>query len=237
MPEQFVFTPPNRAFLRVRNAEAAFPVHRIYCVGRNYADHAIEMGGDPKRESPFFFQKNPDNIVIDDGEFPYPSSTSEVHHEVELIVALNGRGHEIDVHRAHEIIYGYGVGLDMTRRDLQAQCKKAGRPWEIAKAFEKSAPCSALIRASEIGHPETGAIWLKVNGETRQQGDLGQMIWKVPEIISYLSGFFELAPGDVIMTGTPAGVAATRQGDRLHGHIQGVGSISCWSSSVLFKQR
>jgi fumarylpyruvate hydrolase len=185
------------------------------------------MGGDPKRESPFFFQKNPDNIVIDDGEFPYPSSTSEVHHEVELIVALNGRGHEIDVHRAREIIYGYGVGLDMTRRDLQAECKKAGRPWEIAKAFEKSAPCSALIRASEIGHPETGAIWLKVNGETRQQGDLGQMMWKVPEIISYLSGFFELAPGDVIMTGTPAGVAATRQGDRLHGHIQGVGSISC----------
>jgi fumarylpyruvate hydrolase len=227
MPEQFVFTPPNRAFLRVRNADAAFPVHRIYCVGRNYADHAIEMGGDPKRESPFFFQKNPDNIVIDDGEFPYPSSTSEVHHEVELIVALNGRGHEIDVHRAREIIYGYGVGLDMTRRDLQAECKKAGRPWEIAKAFEKSAPCSTLIRASEIGHPETGAIWLKVNGETRQQGDLGQMIWKVPEIISYLSGFFELAPGDVIMTGTPAGVAATRQGDRLHGHIQGVGSISC----------
>jgi fumarylpyruvate hydrolase len=227
MPEQFVFTPPNRAILRVRNADAAFPVHRIYCVGRNYADHAIEMGGDPKRESPFFFQKNPDNIVIDDGEFPYPSSTSEVHHEVELIVALNGRGHEIDVHRAREFIYGYGVGLDMTRRDLQAECKKAGRPWEIAKAFEKSAPCSALIRASEIGHPETGAIWLKVNGETRQQGDLGQMIWKVPEIISYLSGFFELAPGDVIMTGTPAGVAATRQGDRLHGHIQGVGSISC----------
>jgi len=165
--------------------------------------------------------------MIDDGEFPYPSSTSEVHHEVELIVALNGRGHEIDVHRAREFIYGYGVGLDMTRRDLQAECKKAGRPWEIAKAFEKSAPCSALIRASEIGHPETGAIWLKVNGETRQQGDLGQMIWKVPEIISYLSGFFELAPGDVIMTGTPAGVAATRQGDRLHGHIQGVGSISC----------
>lgn len=227
MPEQFVFTPPNRAFLRVRNADAAFPVHRIYCVGRNYADHAIEMGGDPKRESPFFFQKNPDNIVIDDGEFPYPSSTSEVHHEVELIVALNGRGHEIDVHRAREFIYGYGVGLDMTRRDLQAECKKAGRPWEIAKAFEKSAPCSTLIRASEIGHPETGAIWLKVNGETRQQGDLGQMIWKVPEIISYLSGLFELAPGDVIMTGTPAGVAATRQGDRLHGHIQGVGSISC----------
>jgi fumarylpyruvate hydrolase len=227
MPEQFVFTPSNRPFLRVRNADAAFPVHRIYCVGRNYADHAIEMGGDPKRESPFFFQKNPDNIVIDDGEFPYPSSTSEVHHEVELIVALNGRGHEIDVHRAREFIYGYGVGLDMTRRDLQAECKKAGRPWEIAKAFEKSAPCSALIRASEIGHPETGAIWLKVNGETRQQGDLGQMIWKVPEIISYLSGFFELAPGDVIMTGTPAGVAATRQGDRLHGHIQGIGSISC----------
>jgi fumarylpyruvate hydrolase len=227
MPEQFVFTPSNRPFLRVRNADAAFPVHRIYCVGRNYADHAIEMGGDPKRESPFFFQKNPDNIVIDDGEFPYPSSTSEVHHEVELIVALNGRGHEIDVHRAREFIYGYGVGLDMTRRDLQAECKKAGRPWEIAKAFEKSAPCSALIRASEIGHPETGAIWLKVNGETRQQGDLGQMIWKVPEIISYLSGFFELAPGDVIMTGTPAGVAATRQGDRLHGHIQGIDSISC----------
>ena len=227
MPEQFVFTPPNPAFLRVRNVDAAFPVHRIYCVGRNYADHAIEMGGDPKRESPFFFQKNPDNIVIDDGEFPYPGSTSDVHHEVELIVALNGRGHEIDVRRAREIIFGYGVGLDMTRRDLQAECKKAGRPWEIAKAFEKSAPCSALVRASEIGHPETGAIWLKVNGETRQQGDLGQMIWKIPEIISFLSGLFELAPGDVIMTGTPAGVGAVRQGDRLHGHIEGVGSISC----------
>ena len=227
MPDQFVFAPPSPVFLRVRNADAVFPVHRIYCVGRNYADHAIEMGGDPTREAPFFFQKNPDNIVNDDREFPYPARTSEVHFEVELIVALSGGGHEIELNRARDLVYGYGVGLDMTRRDLQSECKKAGRPWEIAKAFEKSAPCSSLVRASEIGHPETGAIWLKVNGETRQDGDLRQMIWKVPEIISYLSRYFELARGDVIMTGTPAGVGAITQGDRLHGHIEGVGSVNC----------
>ena len=169
MPDQFTFAPPSPVFLRVTNADVVFPVHRIYCVGRNYADHAIEMVGDPTREAPFFFQKNPDNIVNDDREFPYPARTSEVHFEVELIVALSGGGHEIELNCAPRprLRVWRGPGHDLPRPAVRM--RKAGRPWEIAKAFEKSAPCSSLVRASEIGHPETGAIWLKVNGETCQE--------------------------------------------------------------------
>jgi fumarylpyruvate hydrolase len=200
-------------------------VHRIYCVGRNYAAHAIEMGHDPTREEPFFFQKNPDNLVIDGGDFPYPDRSNDVHHEIEMVVALARGGTNIPVGNALDCVYGYAVGLDMTRRDLQAECKKAGRPWEIGKAFEHSAPCSELVPAAEIGHPAEGAIWLKVGGEVRQEGNLNQLIWKVPEMIAFLSGLFELKPGDLIMSGTPSGVGKVERGDLLEGHIDRVGDL------------
>ncbi|MCB2052862.1 MAG: fumarylacetoacetate hydrolase family protein [Geminicoccaceae bacterium] len=216
---------PDPVNLPVRDEEGVFPVHRIYCVGRNYAAHVVEMGGDPDRETPFFFQKNPDCLVTNGADFPYPPRTGDVHHEIEMVVALGSGGRDIPVEKALECVYGYAVGLDMTRRDLQAECKKAGRPWEIAKAFEHSAPCSAIFRASAIGHPGKGAVVLTVNGETRQEGDLGQMIWKVPEMIAYLSGLFELRPGDLIMTGTPSGVGPVVRGDRLHARIAGVGEL------------
>jgi fumarylpyruvate hydrolase len=200
-------------------------VHRIYCVGRNYAAHTIEMGGDPNREEPFFFQKNPDNLLLGGADFPYPPKSSDVHHEIEMVVALGKGGKDIPLDKALDCVYGYGVALDMTRRDLQGECKKAGRPWEIGKAFEHSAPCSDIVPASEIGHPTDGAIWLKVNGEIRQTGDLNHMIWKVPEMISYLSGLFELKPGDLILSGTPSGVGAVKKGDVLDGHVDNVGDL------------
>jgi fumarylpyruvate hydrolase len=220
-----VIPPPPLACLPVRGTSAVFPVHRIYCVGRNYAAHAIEMGHDPTREEPFFFQKNPDNLVIDGGDFPYPDRSNDVHHEIEMVVALARGGTNIPVGNALDCVYGYAVGLDMTRRDLQAECKKAGRPWEIGKAFEHSAPCSELVPAADIGHPSEGAIWLKVGGGMRQEGDLNQLIWKVPEMIAFLSGLFELKPGDLIMSGTPSGVGRVERGDLLEGHIDRVGNL------------
>jgi fumarylpyruvate hydrolase len=226
----YVFTPPAITALPVRGSDAMFPVRRVYCVGRNYADHAIEMGHDPDKEPPFFFQKNPDNILPcrgnTGGDFPYPSASSDVHHEIELIVALKTGGANIPVEKALDHVFGYAVGLDMTRRDLQGEAKKMGRPWEVGKAFESSAPCGEIVPASEIGHPDAGAISLTVNGAVRQEGDLNQMIWKVPEAISYLSGLFRLAPGDLIMTGTPAGVGAVKRGDTLAGHIDGIGDLT-----------
>lgn len=223
--QQYVIDPSAIAALPVRGTRALFPVHRIYCVGRNYAAHAIEMGHDPDREPPFFFQKNPDNLVPEGGDFPYPDRSSDVHFEVELVVALRSGGRNIAPGRALEHIYGYAVGLDMTRRDLQGEAKQQGRPWEVGKAFDASAPCSAIVPASEVGHPEAGAIWLDVNGERRQQGDLNQLIWKVPETISYLSGLFSLSAGDLIFSGTPSGVGAITRGDAMHGHVDGVGDL------------
>jgi fumarylpyruvate hydrolase len=195
-----------------------FPVRRLYCVGRNYAEHTREMGGDPKREKPFFFQKAPDSIVTD-GVFPYPPLTSDVHHEIELVVALKAGGQNIPPGKAKDIVYGYAVGLDMTRRDLQAEAKKQGRPWEAGKAFDRAAPLSAITPIEQSGFLVKGAITLDVNGERRQSGDLADMIWPVADIIAELSQLFLLAPGDVIFTGTPAGVGAVRRGDRLHGEI------------------
>jgi fumarylpyruvate hydrolase len=220
-----VIAAPAPIVVPVRGTDAVFPVHRIYCVGRNYAAHTIEMGGDPNREEPFFFQKNPDNLLLGGADFPYPPKSNDVHHEIEMVVALGKGGKDILVDKALDCVYGYGVALDMTRRDLQGECKKAGRPWEIGKAFEHSAPCSDIVPASEIGHPADGAIWLKVNGEIRQTGDLNHMIWKVPEMISYLSGLFELKPGDLILSGTPSGVGAVKKGDVLDGHVDGVGDL------------
>ena len=222
----YVFQPSPVVTLPVRGSDEHFPVRRIYCVGRNYAAHSIEMGGDPDKEEPFFFQKNPNNIDLS-GEFPYPDKSSDVHHEIELLVALKSGGTNIPLAKALDCVFGYAVCLDMTRRDLQSQMKAQGRPWEIGKAFERSAPSGELVPASEIGHPDHGAIWLEVNGQMRQQGDLNQLIWKVPEMISYLSGLFELAAGDLIMSGTPSGVGPVKKGDRLHGHIDGIGDLEC----------
>jgi len=222
--DRYVIPPPAPAALPVAGTGALFPVHRIYCVGRNYAAHAVEMGHDPSQEPPFFFQKNPDNLVTRP-TFSYPSATRNLHHEIELVVALKSGGRDIAVATALDCVYGYAVGLDMTRRDLQDAAKELRRPWDASKAFEESAPCSAIVPASRIGHPTAGTITVAVNGRTTQSGDLNQMIWKVPEIIAHLSGLFTLAPGDLIFTGTPSGVGAVVRGDRLAGRIDGVGSL------------
>jgi len=201
-----------------------FPVRRVYCIGRNYAAHAIEMGHDPDREPPFFFQKNPDSLDAS-GEMPYPVGTSDLHHEIEMMVALKSGGRDIALEDALSHVWGYGVALDMTRRDLQGEAKKLGRPWEIGKSFEHSAPISPLLPVSKVGHPSTGEITLHVNGALHQEGDLAQMIWKTPEIIRYLSQYFELAAGDVILTGTPAGVGPVARGDVMEGKVAGLGTL------------
>lgn len=219
-----VIPAPNVASIPVVGS-GEFPVRRIYCIGRNYAAHAVEMGHDPNREAPFFFQKNASNLDPS-GRFPYPAMTSDVHHEVEMVVALKSGGVNIPRDQALDHVWGYGIGLDMTRRDLQGEAKKLGRPWEIGKAFEHSAPVGPLHLASETGHLSQGRISLQVNGTLRQDGDLNQMIWKVSEIISYLSDYFELAAGDVIMTGTPAGVGAVVTGDTMVATIEGLGSLT-----------
>ena len=221
----YVFEPPPVASLGIEGEVARFPVHRIYCVGRNYAEHAREMGHDPTREPPFFFSKPADTLVIDGGDFPYPGQTKDVHHEIEMVAALGSGGNNIPEAEALNHVFGYGVGLDMTRRDLQGEAKKMGRPWDTGKGFEHSAPCSNLKRASAIGHPTRGRVWLNVNGEMRQQGDLADLIWSVPEMIAYLSTLFTLRAGDLIMTGTPAGVAAVKRGDVLEGGVDGVGTL------------
>lgn len=221
----FVFDPPPIASLPIDGETARFPVHRIYCVGRNYAEHAREMGHDPNREPPFFFSKPADTLVLDGGDFPYPPRSADVHHEIELVAALGSGGRDIAEGDAMRHVFGYAVGLDMTRRDLQGEAKKMGRPWDTGKGFEHSAPCSVLRRASAIGHPSKGRIWLDVNGTTRQEGDLADLIWSLPEMIAYLSTLFTLREGDLIMTGTPAGVAAVNRGDVLEGGVEGVGTL------------
>ena len=208
----YVIPTPIRPSLPVKGTSERFPVRRIYCIGRNYADHAIEMGHDPEKEPPFFFQKNAENIDSS-GEFPYPPETNDVHFEVEMIVALKSGGTNIELDEAMQLVFGYGVGLDMTRRDLQGKMKKLGRPWEIGKAFERSAPMGPLVPIDETGQLDSGAISLSVDGAVRQNGDLNQMIWKVPEQIAYLSRFYDIAAGDLIMSGTPAGVGPIQKGE------------------------
>ena len=221
----YVFAPPATVSVGVVGESARYPVRRIYCVGRNYAEHAREMGHDPDRELPFFFQKNPDNLVLNNKDFPYPTMTSNLHHEIELVVAMGKGGRDIPAANALEHVYGYALGIDLTRRDLQNEAKKTGRPWEIGKAFEHSAPMTDITPATKSGHLSKGAIWLKVNGEVRQQSDLTQLIWNIPDIIAHLSAIFELRAGDLIMTGTPAGVAAVKPGDVMEGFCEGVGTI------------
>jgi fumarylpyruvate hydrolase len=223
--KKFVIDPAPQVCLPIRGSNASFPVRRIYCIGRNYADHAIEMGHDPNKEPPFFFQKNAQNVETS-GTFPYPPQTSDVHHEMELVVALKSGGADISLDNALEHVYGYGLGLDMTRRDLQGEAKKLGRPWEVGKSFEKSAPMSELVLASETGHLNRGRICLKVNGEIKQDGDLNQMIWKVPEMIAYLSRFYDIAGGDLIMSGTPAGVGPIQRGDKMECEIENLGTMT-----------
>jgi len=209
----------------VADAASAFPVRRVYLVGRNYAAHAREMGHDPNREPPFFFQKPADAILLPGNDFPYPAKSSDVHHEMELVVALGNGGSDIAEADALEHVFGYAVGIDMTRRDLQAEAKKMGRPWEVGKAFESSAPISAIVPATQIGHPSAGRVWLEVNGELRQEGNLDQLIWNIPETIACLSSLFTLAAGDLIFTGTPAGVGPVQIGDTLSGGVEGVGEL------------
>ncbi len=222
---KYVIDPPRQAAIPVQGTDALFPVRRIWCVGRNYADHAREMGHDPNREPPFFFQKPTDSIVQNNAAIEYPSKTSDLQHEIELVVAIGKGGRDIPLEKALGHVYGYGVGLDMTRRDLQTEAKKLQRPWEMGKSFDESCPVSALLPVSLAGHPTKGAIWVKVNGETRQTGDLNQQIWQVDEAIAYLSTFVALEPGDIILNGTPAGVAAVKAGDKLHGHIDGLNDL------------
>ncbi|MGD9668451.1 MAG: fumarylacetoacetate hydrolase family protein [Hyphomicrobiaceae bacterium] len=220
----YAFPPPANAALPIAGSDLLFPVHRVYCIGRNYAEHAREMGHDPDREPPFFFQKNPDNLRVD-GVFPYPRLSNDVQFEVEMAVLLESGGKDIATERALEHVFGYAVALDMTRRDLQGAAKKLGRPWEVGKAFEDSAPCGLVHRVGDVGHPTRGEIALDLNGTRKQTGDLSQMIWSVPEQISILSRYFELRAGDVILTGTPAGVGRVTIGDLLHCHVAGLSSM------------
>jgi fumarylpyruvate hydrolase len=221
----YVIARPPQPVIAVAGSDKVFPVRRIWCVGRNYVEHIREMGQD-ERAPPFYFAKPADAIVPDGTTVPYPPLTKDMHHEVELVVALKSGGRNIPLEKALDTIYGYGVGIDLTRRDLQIASRDLKRPWEIGKAFDASAPCGPLRPASEIGHPKEGRITLKANGQIRQDGDLSQMIWNVPEVIANLSEQVELTAGDIIMTGTPAGVAATVPGDKLECEIEGVGKLT-----------
>ncbi len=220
----YVFPPAAQASLPVLGSEAAFPVRRVYCVGRNYADHAAEMGADT-REPPFFFSKPADTLVPEGGDVAYPPLTRDLQHEVELVVALSKGGTNISPEQALDCVFAYAIGFDLTRRDLQGQAKAKGQPWDMGKGFDQGAPISALRPVSQCGHPAKGAIWLKVNGEVRQSGDLAQMSWKVAEVIANLSTYVCLAPGDLIFTGTPAGVSTVVRGDVLEGAVEGVGEL------------
>ena len=221
----FVFAPPAQASVAVRDSRQRYAVGRIFCVGRNYAAHAREMGGNPEREPPFFFNKAPAHLVASGATVPYPPGTRDYHHEMELVVAIGAPAFRITPEQAGACVWGYACGLDMTRRDLQGEAKKGGRPWSFGKDFENAAVIGELVPAAEAGALTRGRIELAVNGQTRQQGDLSDLIWSVPEVIANLSQYYHLRPGDLIYTGTPEGVSAVRPGDVLAGHIDGVGEI------------
>jgi len=225
-----VFPPPATVTVPIAGTDLVFPVHRIYCVGRNYAAHAREMGADPTREPPFFFCKPADAIVNvapgTIGAFPYPSETKNCHYEMELVAAIGKGGRDIAAEQALDHVYGYALGLDMTRRDLQTRMKESGKPWDIGKGFDHAAPIGPIHRAADVGHLARGAIWLELNGVPKQKGDLSDLIWSVADTVAYLSKFFELVPGDLIYTGTPEGVGAVVKGDRMRGGIDGLGEFT-----------
>jgi len=222
----FVFAPPAVVSVPVAGRIERFPVHRIYCVGRNYADHAREMGGAVERGTPMFFMKPADAVVTGGADVPYPGATMDLHHEVEMVVAIGRNGRDIAQDDALNHVFGYAVGLDLTRRDLQAAAKSKGHPWDTAKGFDASAPISELHAVADVGHPARARLSLEINGTTRQDSDVAEMIFSVPEIIAALSKFFELQAGDLIYTGTPAGVAALQVGDRFHARLEGVAELS-----------
>jgi fumarylpyruvate hydrolase len=217
----FVFPAPAQPSVEIAGRAERFPVHRIYCVGRNYAAHAREMGNDD-REPPFFFGKPADAIVANRSTVPYPSRTSNFHHEIELVVAIGKAGRNVPAGQALDYVYGYAVGNDLTRRDLQSAARDQGKPWDTSKGFDRSAAISSITPAAQVGHLRSARIWLEVNGAVKQQGDVKDMIWSVPEIIAELSTLFELAPGDLIYSGTPAGVGPLQPGDRLKGGVEGL---------------
>ena len=224
---EFVIEPPAQAVVPVAGSAGVFPVRRIYCVGRNYAAHAREMGADPTREAPFFFCKPADAVVPGASlALPYPTQTRDFHYEAELVVAIGQGGADIPVEVALAHIWGYTMGLDMTRRDRQAALKSKGHPWEAAKGFDRSAPIAPLVPVVDCGHPQAGAIWLTVNGQPRQRGDLADMIWSVAEIVARLSTLFRLEPGDLIFTGTPEGVGPVVSGDAIEAGVEGVGKLA-----------
>jgi fumarylpyruvate hydrolase len=225
----YTFEPEPRVTVPVAGSDALFPVRRIYCVGRNYAAHAREMGFDPDREPPFFFCK-PDNAIVaaapgEAVDVAYPPQCSDYQHEIELVVAIGRAGRDIAVDRAEGHVFGYAVGPDMTRRDLQLEARDRGRPWELGKAFDQSAPIAMLHRAEEVGHIARGAVWVQVDGVDRQRSDIARLIWSVPEVIARLSMFFELRPGDLIYTGTPEGVGKVERGQTMTGGIDGLGEL------------
>ncbi|KQR76424.1 fumarylacetoacetate hydrolase [Burkholderia sp. Leaf177] len=219
---EYIFPPSPVVAVRIAGSTASFPVRRVFCVGRNYADHAREMGANPDREPPFFFTKPADAVVPAAGTLAYPMLTEDLHHEIEMVIAIGKEGSRIDPENALEYVLGYSVGVDLTRRDLQAIAKKMSRPWDWAKGFDESAPVTPIHLAEKHGHPGTGKIWLSVNGETRQTGDLADMIWPVADIISHVSHAVVIKPGDLIFSGTPAGVGALNRGDTVTGGVEGV---------------
>lgn len=221
----YIFPPPAPISLPVNGCTGRFPLHRIFCVGRNYAEHAREMGVDPRGEPPCFFSKPANALSAGSSELAYPPATNDLHHEIELVVALHRGGRDIPAARALDCVYGYAAGIDLTRRDLQAEAKQRRWPWDTAKSFEASAPCSAISPASATGHPEHARLWLAVNGEIRQDSNIAEMTFSVAELIAQLSTLFELSPGDLIFTGTPAGVSALQRGDHVTGGVDGIGTI------------
>ena len=221
----FVFPPPAPASVAVAGSDQRFPVHRIYCIGLNYADHVREFGRDPERSPPVFFMKPADAVADNGAAVPYPPATANFHYEIELVVALARGGRDIAAQNALGLVFGYAAGNDLTRRDLQKAAKERGEPWDTSKGFDFSAPVAA-IRPASAGHVSRGRIWLSVNGTVRQESDVSRMIWDVPQIIAALSRLYELRAGDLIFTGTPEGVGAVVPGDRLVGHIDGVGEIT-----------
>jgi len=222
----YIFPPPATPAVAVAGTDQKFPVRRIFCVGRNYAAHAREMGKDPDREPPFFFMKPADTVVDSGAAIPYPPETKNLHFEMELVVAIGTGGARIDPANALAHVFGYAAGIDLTRRDLQNIAKDLARPWDWSKGFDNSAPCGPIQPAAAIGHPRGGRIWLAVNGEKKQDSDIAELIWPVPDIISFISASMALAPGDLIFTGTPAGVGPVKPGETLTGGIDGVGEIT-----------